>query len=249
MHHILKSLISGIIATPEDLPSSSSRVHNWGYPPGCGPVPVLRTFSSGPRGNRMIWQKNWTIIWLIWLRSVLRSLTTTKILLIMVSAFGQSVSKIQHLCIIIRILDVNECGILTGSESHDLGLCVCLWCDVSDWRWWWRSSHTCCTETSSESAQHKHKNIHLWLNLKTNYTSQDSTGDGGLPDLAMLFSHMGNVVFPVCVACVARRTLPPWGGLHLFCLLFLLFIFIRPLLPIRALQLQWRPWTRGSSWR
>lgn len=31
---------------------------------------------------------------------------------------------------------------------------------------------------------------------------------GALPDLAVLISHMMNVVFPVCVACVARCTLP-----------------------------------------
>lgn len=49
-------------------------------------------------------------------------------------------------------------------------------------------------------------------------TSQTGRGGEGaltlvtrklLQSLAMLFSHMGNVIFPVWVACVARRTLPP----------------------------------------
>lgn len=64
----------------------------------------------------------------------------------------------------------------------------------------------------------------------------------------MLFGHMGNEFFPVCVASMARHTLPPWGGLYPFCLHFLLFILIHHFFPIWTLQLHRRPWSRGSSW-
>lgn len=67
----------------------------------------------------------------------------------------------------------------------------------------------------------------LYMHLKTKWIQSNY--------LAMLFSHMGNVVFPVCVTCMAWRTLPPWGGLHPLCFHFLFFIFIHPFLLIWAL--------------
>lgn len=83
--------------------------------------------------------------------------------------------------------------------------------------------------------------IHLWLYPKTKRVVD-------VPDLAMLFSHVGNVVFPVRVACVARRALPAGGGLQL---LRLHFLFAPRLVSLRALRLHRRPRTRGSRrrWR
>lgn len=79
-----------------------------------------------------------------------------------------------------------KCRKLTGSESLELTwLCVCLWCDVSDWKWWWTSSHTCYTETSSKSAQHDNKKsnhiqpqrswcVKIKNNVKNNSTDTDN---------------------------------------------------------------------------
>lgn len=50
--------------------------------------------------------------------------------------------------------------------------------------------------------------------------------------LAVLLGHMLDVLFPVCVASVARHTLPPRGGLRPLFLHRLFFAFIRPFLPI-----------------
>lgn len=142
---------------------------------------------------------------------------------------------------------VNIVTVLTGIESHDLGLCVCLWCDAADWRLWWRSSHICCKETSSKSTQHKDKlqwRQHNCFNekkkIKRYWISKY---------FSMLFGHMSEILLPLCVACMTRCALPSWRCLRAPWLYFFGFASTHLFIIVWAFYFHRRPWVGWSSWR